>query len=66
MPPEPETRATGARTTLPLGAIPGTAPRPGSPFGDGPPTRLRRDESSVATIRQLIDTVAIPRLSLVG
>ena len=47
--------------------IPGTAPRPASAFpptADGPPTRLRRDESSVATARQLIDTVSIPRLSL--
>jgi transcriptional regulator with AAA-type ATPase domain len=55
------------RTTQPAVDIPGTAPRPPSAFpaqADGPPTRLRRDESSVATARQLIDTVSIPRLSL--
>jgi len=47
--------------------IPGTAPRPPSFFpsaAEGPPTMLRRDDQSVATVRQLIDTVAIPRLSL--
>ncbi len=59
-----------ARTTQPAATeIPGTAAKPPSSFpaahgNDGPPTRLRRDESSVATVRQLIDTVAIPRLSL--
>jgi DNA-binding NtrC family response regulator len=46
----------------------GTSPRPPSFFPshgpDGPPTMLRRDEQSVATVRQLIDTVAIPRLAL--
>ena len=48
--------------------IPGTAPKPPSffpsPSQDGPPTLLKRDDTSVATVRQLIDTVAIPRLSL--
>jgi DNA-binding NtrC family response regulator len=47
--------------------IPGTAPKPTSFFpsaSEGPPTMLRRDDQSVATVRQLIDTVAIPRLSL--
>ena len=48
--------------------IPGTAPKPPSFFPnatqDGPPTMLKRDDTSVATVRQLIDTVAIPRLSL--
>ncbi len=31
---------------------------------DGPPTRLKRDGTSIATVRQLVDTVSIPRLSL--
>jgi DNA-binding NtrC family response regulator len=31
---------------------------------EGPPTMLRRDEGSVATLRQWIDTVTIPRLAL--
>jgi DNA-binding NtrC family response regulator len=47
--------------------IPGTVPKAPSFFPsapEGPPTLLRRDEHSVATARQLIDTVAIPRLSL--
>jgi transcriptional regulator with AAA-type ATPase domain len=47
--------------------IPGTSAKPPSFFpaaGDGPPTLLKRDDQSVATVRQLIDTVAIPRLSL--
>jgi DNA-binding NtrC family response regulator len=47
--------------------IPGTSPKPPSlfpPIADGPPTMLRHDDNSVATVRQLIDTVDIPRLSL--
>jgi transcriptional regulator with AAA-type ATPase domain len=37
---------------------------PFGPAADGPPTRLRRDSATVATARQLVDTVSIPRLSL--
>jgi transcriptional regulator with AAA-type ATPase domain len=59
--------AAAGQTTRPFIDIPGTAPKPPSFFpaaGDGPPTMLKRDEQSVATVRQLIDTVAIPRLQL--
>ena len=49
----------------PPGYVPGRRPPSFFPSGgDGPPTMLKRDEQSVATIRQLIDTVAIPRLAL--
>jgi DNA-binding NtrC family response regulator len=46
---------------------PRDAPRAPSIFplaSEGPPTMLRRDDHSVAAVRQLADTVAIPRLSL--
>ena len=49
---------------------PGSVPTPFFPQAlpggppDGPPTRAKRSDQSVATLRQLIDTVAIPRLTL--
>ena len=50
----------------PAADVPGTTPPPSSsePPGDGPPTRLRRDDANLVTVRQLVDTIAIPRLSL--
>jgi transcriptional regulator with AAA-type ATPase domain len=51
----------------PMLEIPGRAGQPPSFFpatGEGPSTTLKRDDQSVATVRQIIDTVAIPRLSL--
>src|SRR5207302_8740584 len=49
----------------PVGSRPPPAPPffpPSSP--DGPPTMAKRNEQSVHTVRQLIDTIAIPRLTL--
>src|ERR1700691_4247918 len=65
--PSPLPSSVGALPAVRRDHIPGTAPKPPSFFPsapDGPPTMLKRDEQSVATVRQLIDTVAIPRLSL--
>jgi transcriptional regulator with AAA-type ATPase domain len=46
--------------------MPGTVPVPGRFFPSAStPVPPRPDEASVATIRQLIETIAIPRLSLV-
>jgi DNA-binding NtrC family response regulator len=57
-----------SRPSRPVAAdIPGITSKPSSLFpasAEGPPTRLKRDEPTIATVRQLIDTVAIPRLSL--
>ena len=63
--PVPPSGLTASSMSGPPGSVP--VPRPPSffpPGPDGPPTMLKRDEQSVATLRQIIDTVAIPRLAL--
>jgi DNA-binding NtrC family response regulator len=67
VPPPPTPQPQASRASPAALDIPGTRPKPPSSFpsaNEGPPTMLRRDDNNVATVRQLIDTVDIPRLSL--